>query len=138
MANKKFYPSLSEDGWVNNSVKLADKLLSDFFISDFSQTYLYSGAVSSFPWIIQNKQGNIVETAALVQSTLNVYFSRYFNNVVVESQDQTSADSPSKGNITLYIKFTDDEGIEYVIGKLLEIADMNITKIINLNNNGKI
>lgn len=138
MANKKFYPSLSEDGWVNNSVKIADKLLSDFFISDFSQTYLYSGAVSSFPWIIQNKQGNITETAALVQSTLNVYFSRYFNNVVVESQDQTSADSPSKGQITLYVKFTDDDGIEYVVGKLLEIADMNITKIINLNNNGKV
>lgn len=136
MANKKFYPSLSEDGWVNNSVKIADKLLSDFFISDFSQTYLYSGAVSSFPWIIQNKQGNIAETAALVQKTLNVYFSRYFNNVVVESQDQTSADSPSKGQITLYVKFTDDEGIEYVIGKLLEIADMQVSKIINLNNNG--
>lgn len=138
MANKKHYPSLSEDGWVNNSVKLADKLLSDFFISDYSQTYLYSGAVSSFPWIIQNKQGNVTETAALVQSTLNVYFSRYFNNVVVESQDQTSADSPSKGQITLYVKFTDDDGIEYVVGKLLEIADMNITKIINLNNNGKV
>lgn len=138
MANKKFYPSLSEDGWVNNSVKIADKLLSDFFISDFSQTYLYSGAVSSFPWIIQNKQGNITETAVLVQSTLNVYFSRYFNNVVVESQDQTSADSPSKGQITLYVKFTDDDGIEYVVGKLLEITDMNITKIINLNNNGKV
>lgn len=136
MANKKFYPSLSEDGWVNNSVKLADKLLSDFFISDFSQTYLYSGAVSSFPWIIQNKQGNIAETAALVQKTLNVYFSRYFNNVVVESQDQTSVDSPSKGQITLYIKFTDSEGIEYVVGKLLEVADMQISKIINLNNNG--
>ena len=138
MANNIFYPSLSQDGWVNNSIRIADKILSDFFLSDYSQSYVYVGAVSSFAWIIQNQQGDIPNTASLMQKTLNIYFSKYFNNVVIESSEQVNLDSPSKGEITLYIKFTDSEGNEYVLGKLLEIADMTLTKIINLNNNGKI
>lgn len=134
MQNKIMYPSLSEDGWVKSSVKIADKLLCDWFESDFSQSYLYSGLISSLPYIIQNKQGNVAATADEVRLNLTAYFRRYFNDVVVESTDNTSADNPSKGSITLYIKFTDSEGSEYVIGRLFEIADMAVTKIIDLNN----
>ena len=44
MTSKVLYPALSEDGWVSDSVKVADQLFSTFLTaSDYSQTYLYTG-----------------------------------------------------------------------------------------------
>jgi hypothetical protein len=134
MADGILFPSLSEDGWVDSSIKTADYLLSHFFVSEFSQTYIYNGTISSLPWIIQNKQGNVQETAKEIQYTLVDYFSRYFSNVQVDVYDVTSEDNPSKGEISIYIKFIDKDNKEYVFGKLLEIADMTINKIIDINN----
>ncbi len=134
MTTNKKMPSLSEDGWVNNSIKTCDYLLSHFFLSDYSQSYIYHGQVSSLPWIIQQTQGNMSRTVSLTQQTLSGYFSRYFNNVVVEVSEIEDANNPSKGEITIYVKFTDAENKEYVVGKLLHITDLTISKIINLSN----
>jgi hypothetical protein len=134
MADDIMFPSLSEDGWINSSMKIADYLLSHFFISDYSQSYLYIEHVSSLPWIIQKNQSDIPKTCSDIQSTLVNYFSRYFDNVEVEVIDVTNADAPSKVELTIYLKFIDKDNKEYVFGKLLEIANMTITKIIDINN----
>ena len=127
-------PSLSEDGWVTDSVKVADYLLSHFFLSEYSQTYIYHQQVSSLPWILQVTQGDMSATIDKTRRTLSEYFSRYFNNVEVEVLDVTSEETPSKAAISIYIKFTDKEGKEHVFGKFLEMADLTITKIVNINN----
>lgn len=134
MTSKVLFPSLSEDGWVSSSTKVADYLFSHFFISDYSQTYVYDKQVSSMPWIIQKNQGDMTQTLSDMQATLSIYFSRYFNNVVVEAKDITDANFPSKGIISLYIKFTDQENKDQVFGKLLEISNMTISKIVAINN----
>jgi hypothetical protein len=136
MSEMVLYPSLSEDGWVDNSITKADNLLSDWFVSDFSQTYLYTGAVSSLPWLIQDNNGDLVSTAKAARTNLNYYFSQYFNSVVVETSASSSTDSPSKGNLSIYVKFTDSNGKEFIVGKMLSIANMKITDIININNEG--
>jgi hypothetical protein len=134
MAGEIMFPSLSEDGWINSSMKIADYLLSHFFVSDYSQSYLYITHVSSLPWIIQKNQSDIPKTCSEIQSTLVNYFTRYFENVEVEVIDVTNAETPSKVELTIYLKFMDKDNKEYVFGKLLEIADMTITKIIDINN----
>lgn len=127
-------PSLSEDGWVTDSVKVADYLLSHFFLSEYSQTYIYHQQVSSLPWILQVTQGDMNATIDKTRRTLSEYFSRYFNNVEVEVTDATSAEEPSKAAISLYIRFSDKENKEHVLGKFLETHDLKITKIIDINN----
>lgn len=134
MAGEVYFPSLSEDGWVTSSMKIADYLLSHFFISDFSQSYIYITNVSSLPWIIQKHQGDISRTCTEIQNTLSEYFSRFFSNVQVEVTDVTNTATPSKAEISIYLKFIDKDNKEFVFGKLLEIADMTITKIIDINN----
>lgn len=136
MSSKVVIPSLSEDHWASGSIKVADILLSHFFLSDYSQTYLYPGMVSSLPWILQETQNDMARTLTLAQSTLSNYFNKHFNNVVVEVSEVENKTNPSKAQISLYIQFTDNDKKEYVIGKLLEIADTKITKIINQNNYG--
>lgn len=136
MSSKVLVPSLSEDSWASGSIKVADILLSHFFLSDYSQTYLYPGMVSSLPWILQETQKDMPRTLSLTQSTLSNYFNKHFNNVVVEVSEVENKTNPSKAQISLYIRFTDSENKDYVMGKLLEIADTKITKIINQNNYG--
>ena len=134
MADAILYPSLSEDGWVSSPEKTADYLMSTFLVSDYSQTYLYKGLVSSLPWILQDNQGNIARACTAVRDTLNTYFSRYFNNVVVEVNEVENTESPTKGQMSIYVKFADKTGKEHVLGKLLKLADSIVESIITINN----
>lgn len=134
MTSKVLLPSLNENGWVNSPVTVADALFSHFLLSDYSQTYLYKDQVSSLPWIIQNTQGNITDTIIATQDTLNKYFIRYFDNVVVEVTEIPNASEPSKGQISIYLQFTDTEGVQHVLGRLITIIDSKISEIISINN----
>ena len=136
MASKVYYLSLSEDAYVNNSTKVADYLFSDFLLSDYSQTYLYLGHVSSLAWILQDTQGDMSRTTQSVQTTLVDYFTRYFNNVVCEVTEVPNQTDPSSAQISIYLKFTDTENKEFVLGKLIDVIDTKIAKIIDINNNG--
>lgn len=134
MSEPVLYPSLSEDGWVNSPEKTADYLLSCFFIAEYSQTYFFKDQVASLPWILQQTQGKIMDACIQVRSTLNTYFSRYFNNVVVDVQEEPNPENPTKGQISIYVKFADHQGKEYSLGKLLKVSDTIVESIINLNN----
>ncbi len=128
------HPSLSEDGWVTASNKVGDRLFANFFCSDYSQTYLYLGEVSSLAYLIQHHQGDMVGLLTATRNTLTKYFTRHFNNVVVEVTDSTTVEDPSRAAISIYVKYTDTEGLEFVLGRLVEYADTVIKKIITINN----
>lgn len=134
MSSKKYVPTLSDDGWTDSNNKVADYLFSHFFLSDYSQSYLYIGHVSSMAWIIQNTQGSMSDTTTLVQQTLSDYFSRYFNNVVSEVKEIPNPTDPSVGQISIYVSFTDIEGNKLTLGKMIQVTDSTISKIIDINN----
>ena len=134
MTANVYVPTLSTDEWVNNSMKTADYLLSWFFLSEYSQTYLYIGEISSLPYILHTTQGDMVQAATLTRETLKKYFSRHFNNVVVEVSEVPNDADPSAGQLKIYLKFTDKEDKEFVLGKMLEISNMTIKRIIDINN----
>ena len=134
MANNIVYPSLSEDSWVSNSERIADYLFATFFASDFSQSYIYHQKVSSFAYILHKNQGDIMGVLSSVRQTLSDYFSRYFNNVVVETQEIENTTEPSKGQISIYVAFTDADGKVYNLQRIREVSDTITDKIIKLNN----
>lgn len=134
MTSKVLLPSLSENGWIDSPVTVSDALFSHFLLSDYSQTYLYKDQVSSLPWIIQDTQGNISDTIIATQDTLSKYFIRYFDNVVVEVTEIPNIAEPSKGQISIYLQFTDTEGVQHVLGRLITIIDSKISEIISINN----
>lgn len=134
MNAKVLLPSLSDDGWVNGSIRTADYLFSHFLLSDFSQSYIYNGFVVSFPYILQNTQGNMIDTVDQTNRALETYFTKYFNNVVVEVTEIPNEAEPSAASISIYVRFTDTTGKEFVLGKLLELNNTIVKKIIDLNN----
>ena len=134
MANTISYPSLSEDSWVTNSERIADYLFATFFASDFSQSYIYHQKISSFAYILHKNQGDIMGVLSNVRQTLSDYFSRYFNNVVVETQEIENTAEPSKGQISIYVSFTDSDGKVYNLQRIREVSDTITDKVIKLNN----
>lgn len=134
MTSKVLFPALSEDGWTNSPMKVADYLFSHFLLSDKSQTYLYDDNVSSLPWIIQNTQKDMTRTITDTQTTLSNYFSRYFNDVVVEVSEIPNLEDPSKGQISIYLRFTDNTGEEFVLGRMVHLVDSIISNVVTIIN----
>lgn len=128
------YPSLSEDAWVTGGAKQGDYLFSNFMIVDKSQTYLYDGLISSFPWIVANNKGDIPGTLSAVRTTLSTYFGRYFHDVVVDVSDSTAKETPSTVQLSIYISYMDKNNKQYVLGKMIQMQDTIVKKIININN----
>lgn len=127
-------PSLSTDGWVKGSLKTADYLFSHFFASDYSQTYAFPKGVSSFSYILHSNQGDIPGTIRELRSTLLNYFSKYFENVVVEIDDGATAEGSSAVGLNLFLNFTDSSGVTHSLGKMIEYTNTTINKIVTINN----
>ena len=134
MAEATLYPSLSEDGWVTSPDKTADYLLSCFIVSDYSQTYMYTGEVSSLPWILQDTQGDMTRTLVDVRLTLSKYFSRFFDSVNVDVTEIPNVENPTKAQISIYVKFKDKSGKEHILGKLLQLSDTIVESVVTINN----
>ena len=131
---RKPVPTLSEDGWVTSTEERADYLFSHFFVSEFSQTSLYVGNVASFPHIIQNNQGNMLETVTQLKQILTLYFSRYFSKVIVEANYVEDPPKSGQVRINLYVSFTDETGKEFVLSRVAELMNSKITNILTINN----
>ena len=127
---------LSEDGWCIDSLKVADMLLSYFFVSEHSQSYLYYGLISSLPYIIQNNNGNMDSTIMDTQNTLYNLFNRFFTSVTVVVNSVPNVAEPSMGQIAIFMEFTDTDGVVFNLNKLLQMQNLKITKIISVNNTG--
>ena len=129
-------PSLSEDSWTTDSVKVADYILSYFLTSQYSQTYLYIGHITSFAYIIQSKSGDVNATVIETQNQLTAYFSKYFVDVNVEVANVPNTVDPSMAQISIVLQYSDLEGIQYNLAKLLQITNLKVVKIIDYNNTG--
>ncbi len=135
MSNKLVYfPALDMEGWVTSGVHIADYIFSHFFLSDYSQTQLYLGHVSSLSWILQTHQNDIRKIVSTTENTLRSYFQRYFNNVVAEVTYDADPTNLSKLELTIYVSFEDSDGKQHTLGRLLNVINSKIAKVKKINN----
>jgi hypothetical protein len=132
MTSKVLFPSLSESGWLTGSVTVADNLMCHIFCSDYSQTYLYNGHITSMAWMIRECQNDIPRLLSLMERTLTDYFNKYFYDVEVEVSENVNTLLSSKVDLNLYITFTDVEGTKHNFARMVEVADLKISKVTDL------
>jgi hypothetical protein len=135
---KLFFPSLSESGWITDSRQIGDYLFAHFFASNYSQTQIYIGQVSSMAYIIATNADDIDKTVSTLQQQLQTYFGRYFSTVTVEIRYFENPEDANKVDLTIYIGYTDSEGNEFTIGRLLSELDSQTYKITKLINTGSL
>lgn len=136
MSGVTHFPGLSETGWLTSGEQIADYMFAHFFESFYSQTQLYPGQVSSFAWAVAQKHDNPAQLATLLRSTLLTYYSRAFNDVTVEVQEGIDQNNASKAFLTVYLAFTDNEGKQHTLSKMITDLNSKTAKVISLNNTG--
>ena len=126
-------PSLSVAGWVTAPADKASLLMSHFFEAEKSQTLLYGDKVTSLPWLVQQYGHNIIAMTQQLRTSLEVYLARYYEGASVEVTPKD--DGGTRYELQVYIQVTQN-GKPYSVGKLLQVNNSKIQKIISLNNNG--
>ncbi len=127
-------PTMSTDGWVDSPTVKADRLFAHFLVSEYSQTALYAGNVSSLPYLIQKNKEAPLSTANDIKTTLEVYFSRYYDQVEVECSWIDVEPDGGKAEIQIYASLIDSDGISISLGKAVSIVDSKVQKVATLNN----
>lgn len=129
-------PSLSLDGWVTDASSKLDYLMSHFFLSEKSQTALYSDNVSSLQWILQDCLGDMVKANRDINEVLNIMLARYFTTVNCDTSIVEESEGSSRYNLNIYLSVKDVNGVEVQINKVVKILDSKISSVFELINNG--
>lgn len=135
MANPICAPTLSPQGWVTDVNNKADVLLSWFYESMHSQSYVYGNKVSSLQYLLQKYGNNITIFIQKLQDALELYLGRYYDvataTVTSDSTDITNLGTTSIVRIHCSVM---EGGITYSMGGLLTVANSKITSISKLIN----
>jgi hypothetical protein len=130
-------PTLSSAGWVVTPAQKADYLMAHFYEAMNNQSYIFPGEVSSIQYVIEKNAGDIPATCQAIQQVLEKYLSRYYPNTTVQvSSDDTSGNTSSQVNLTIYISAL-EAGETYAFTSLIQMANSKFVKAINLNNTGQ-
>lgn len=125
-------PALSADGWVQSSKERADYLLSHFYLSDYSQTHLYSGNVASMSYIFATYGNDTYMLTTQLQKTLQDYFIRYnFTNVIVDITITEESPDSNKHNLKIFMGFTDEQGQDITMENVLSIINGKFSKVVS-------
>lgn len=128
-------PTLSTQGWVTDLSGKLDMLLSHFFLSDFNQTQLYPGMVTSLPEIIQRCGGQATQARDLIQKALTAYFTRYYPSVQVDVSPTTDQDTDPSLSVELLIQIAINDGDQVgTFARLVKSKDSKLSEIMKLNN----
>lgn len=125
-------PALSADGWVQSSKERADYLLSHFYLSDYSQTHLYTGNVSSLSYLMTTYGHDKYLLQTNLQRTLQDYFVRYnFKNVIVDITIEEESPDSNKQMLKIYMGFTDEDGQDITMENVLSIINGKFAKVVD-------
>ena len=132
MPSKQPHPALTVDGWTSSSIQVADQMLSDFFLSEYSQSFCFPEHVSSLPWLLQRYINDPTTLALEIQQILTTYFSKQFSDVQVEVTANAMENSISVSELSFFMTFTDDTGELFNLNRLLRYNNLKIVEITNI------
>lgn len=97
-----------DTGYIYDPAKKLDNLMSDFYEAENSQSYLFTGHISSFPYIIQMYERDPEVVVAKFRDTLTKYLGKYFDTVAVEAV-KADSDSSTSYDLRARVVVTQDD-----------------------------
>lgn len=134
----KSIPTLTPKGWVNTIEEKADAALSYFLTSEYSQSVLYEGEISSLPYLIKEYNKDIQELESQTQEALARLMRRYFGEDAADTrvsvvETEEADDNPGAVRIRFNCTVQED-GQEYTIARRVEFVDGALKEIQEINN----
>lgn len=128
-------PSMSDQGWIRGAVPKADLMLSHLWIANSNQTYLYAGDVASVQMLIEEHTDDINSLMYALQSKLEQYFGRFFDDATATVDIDPSTALTNKKHLRIGLTLMQGE-LEFKVGDVVSIADGKFKSIMNANNYG--
>lgn len=134
----KLVPTLSGRGWLRTPAEKADQILSWFYVSDYSQSELFRGNITSFPYLVQRYGSDKSLLVSHTTSTLEAYFRRYMPNTFVDVTatylDQEAQDGPYALNILL--RGQNEDGTFWNYGDEIQVINSTFKRVMQGVNTG--
>lgn len=133
--NSVWMPTLSYKGWVTNLAEVIDTALAHMFVSDYSQSNLHFGSITSFSWLVAN-YGTVPSTMANeTEVALEKYLSKYADKVEVNVTYNYPDNSTSGSEYNLFINLQVwKDGQQYGLSEQLEIIESKFKRIVEAIN----
>lgn len=132
----KYLPCIGADSWIDDPDLIANQLFATFFLSDYSQTALYTGHVSSFAYcmmLYNPSDQDRTKLTALIDKVLTVYYLRYFDDVTVETSLTQDTEDFSKLELNIFLEY-DTGNKRNTLYKAIDVVDGKARSIIDINN----
>ena len=128
--------TLDQDGNISSPSKIADRLMSYFYASDFSQSTALYGDIISLPAIIQKNSNNPDQVVSDISSGLVTLFLPFFDSVNFDvtyeiDNQNTGLNIRSRYNIKVYGSMSKD-GVDHNLANLLAITNNQLSKVSEL------
>ncbi len=91
-------PTLTSVGWLKNPKDIMGTLFANALVSDYSQSNIYQGTITSISYIVFTHQNNIDALTTALRDQLEKYYSRYFDNTLTV---ETASSINSNGKYTI-------------------------------------
>lgn len=127
--------SLTEDGYITDSAKMLEYLVSYYILSDSAQSISFQGSIINLPETYYLFINDPAGMASRVRTDLERLLSSYYPVVEIQT-DAKKIDQTNKFGISLYVAAIDEEGKRVELSKVVEISTTGLRKIINVNNYG--
>lgn len=126
--------SLSEQGWITDSYKILNNIVSCYILTDAGQTLMFNGNLTSLPETYYKYINEPVQMADAVKQDLDRLISRYFP--IAEVETDTKQLSDSKYAILLHAAAVTEDGTRIDLSRVVEMSTSGLRKIIEVNNFG--
>lgn len=128
-------PTLSSSGWVDEIAEKADRVMAYFFVSEYSQSNIFRGNITSLPHLIQ-KFGNEPEVLkSEISRKVQDLLGRYFDEVSVDAEI-TNEDQPhSRMDLQITVRLRDN-GVSYSLARVIKTLNGKVEEFIRVNNEG--
>lgn len=130
----KVIPSLSEQGWITESKKILNNLVSYYILTDAAQSLAYQNNLINLPETYYKYINDPDGMASAVTRDLESLLSRYFQMVDVETEAKDLGDS--RYAILIYASVVDDTNTKIELSRVTQIDSTGLRRIVEINNRG--
>ena len=96
------YPTLDSVGFLTTPESKAERILSDYIGTNFSQSNVFYGSLKSMIYAIKNNTNDMAGLANQVTNDLTELYGKYLSGVVVEAQAVPTVSPDGSVNDAVY------------------------------------
>lgn len=128
-------PTLSSSGWIEEIAEKADRVMTYFFVSEYSQSDSFKGNITSLPHLIQKFGNDPLTLKSEVSRKLQGLLERYFDEASVGTEITNEDQAHSKMDLEVSVMLRDG-GEAYSLARVIKTLNGKVEEFIRVNNEG--